>query len=192
MGPIHGAIVNWCGHRYGYKNFDNGDQSRNTLILDFLTVGELFQNNHHKFGQSPNFAVRWFEIDPTYQVMRVLAWLGIIDFGAQMLSIDATTGAHAPAAGTLDVPGGFVDPGETLEAAVARELEEELGLRIEPQALRYLFTLPNLYPYADVTYATSDTFFRVDLATRPELVARSVVPSETTSRVRKSRSRAAL
>jgi stearoyl-CoA desaturase (Delta-9 desaturase) len=78
MGPAHGAIVNWCGHRYGYRNFDNGDDSRNTLALDFVTMGELFQNNHHKFGQSPNFAVRWFEIDPTYQIMRVLAWLGII------------------------------------------------------------------------------------------------------------------
>lgn len=86
-----------------------------------------------------------------------------------------TRRAHAPAAGTLDLPGGFVDPGETLEAAVARELEEELGLRIEPQALRYLFSLPNRYPYADVTYATSDTFFRVDLATRPEVVARDDV-----------------
>ena len=92
MGPIHGAIVNWCGHRYGYKNFDNGDQSRNTLILDFLTVGELFQNNHHKFGQSPNFAVRWFEIDPTYQVMRVLAWLGIIDFGDKIAKFRHSAG----------------------------------------------------------------------------------------------------
>jgi stearoyl-CoA desaturase (Delta-9 desaturase) len=79
MGPIHGAIVNWCGHKYGYRNFDNGDLSRNTLVFDFLTVGELFQNNHHKFGMSPNFAVRWFEIDPSYQVMRVFAALGIID-----------------------------------------------------------------------------------------------------------------
>jgi stearoyl-CoA desaturase (delta-9 desaturase) len=81
MGPIHGAIVNWCGHRYGYKNFDNGDESRNTLPIDVLTGGELFQNNHHKFGMSPNFAVRKFEIDPCYQVMRVLAALHIIDFG---------------------------------------------------------------------------------------------------------------
>src|SRR5688572_1371387 len=22
MGPLHGAIVNWCGHKYGYSNFD--------------------------------------------------------------------------------------------------------------------------------------------------------------------------
>jgi len=45
MGPIHGAIVNWCGHRYGYRNFENDDVSRNTLVFDFLTLGELFQNN---------------------------------------------------------------------------------------------------------------------------------------------------
>jgi stearoyl-CoA desaturase (delta-9 desaturase) len=85
MGPIHGAIVNWCGHKYGYANFDNGDQSKNTLPFDFLTAGELFQNNHHKFGMAPNFAVRWFELDPTYQVMRGLSALGIIDMsGAQV------------------------------------------------------------------------------------------------------------
>jgi stearoyl-CoA desaturase (delta-9 desaturase) len=87
IGPIHGAIVNWCGHRYGYRNFANDDVSRNVLPVEFLVGGELFQNNHHKFGMSPNFAVRWFEIDPTYQVMRVLALFGIIDMkGAQKTS----------------------------------------------------------------------------------------------------------
>jgi len=79
MGPIHGAIVNWCGHKYGYRNFDNGDQSVNTLPWDLLIGGELFQNNHHKFGMAPNFAVRRFELDPTYQVMRLLNAVGIID-----------------------------------------------------------------------------------------------------------------
>ncbi|MDH5671368.1 MAG: acyl-CoA desaturase [Myxococcales bacterium] len=83
MGPIHGAIVNWCGHKYGYRNFDTtaDDKSKNTLIFDFLTMGELFQNNHHKFGMSPNFAARWFELDPTYPIIKVLSWLRIIDLG---------------------------------------------------------------------------------------------------------------
>ena len=80
MGPFHGAIVNWVGHKYGYRNFASDDKSKNSLPWDFLMLGELFQNNHHKYGQSPNFAVRAFELDPTWQVMKVLAAFGIIKF----------------------------------------------------------------------------------------------------------------
>lgn len=78
MGPVHGAIVNWCGHMYGYQNFDNKDQSRNSLVWDFLMMGELFQNNHHKYGARPNFAMKGWEIDPTYPVMKFLQAVGII------------------------------------------------------------------------------------------------------------------
>jgi len=79
MGPIHGAIVNWGGHKYGYRNFETNDDSRNTLPFDFLTLGELFQNNHHKSGTSPDFAVRWFEFDPTWAAIRLFAALGVIE-----------------------------------------------------------------------------------------------------------------
>ncbi len=86
MGPMHGAIVNWGGHKYGYRNFWNKDDSRNTIFFDLITWGELFQNNHHTFGMAPNFAARWFEIDPTYQVMRLLQAFGVIDMrGAQVM-----------------------------------------------------------------------------------------------------------
>jgi stearoyl-CoA desaturase (delta-9 desaturase) len=78
MGPVHGAIVNWCGHKYGYQSFDNGDSSRNTLPFDFLTMGELFQNNHHKYGASPDFSARWFELDPGWQVLRLMAAARIV------------------------------------------------------------------------------------------------------------------
>lgn len=99
MGPTHGAIVNWCGHKYGYRNFDNGDASRNTLWVDFLTGGELFQNNHHKFAMAPNFAARRFEVDPTYPVIRLLAWLKIIDMtGAQKMRYPAERAVAAEAA----------------------------------------------------------------------------------------------
>jgi stearoyl-CoA desaturase (delta-9 desaturase) len=78
IGPVHGAIVNWCGHMYGYRGHATSDDSRNTLPVDLLCAGELFQNNHHYRPRNANFASRWFEIDPTYQVIRVFAALGIL------------------------------------------------------------------------------------------------------------------
>jgi stearoyl-CoA desaturase (Delta-9 desaturase) len=78
MGPVHGAIVNWSGHKYGYSNFDNNDQSKNSLVVDFLMGGELFQNNHHKHADDANFAKKWYELDPTYPVIRILNFFHII------------------------------------------------------------------------------------------------------------------
>lgn len=78
IGPVHGAIVNWSGHKYGYQNFDNNDKSRNSLALDVLMMGELFQNNHHKLPNRVNFGVKWFELDPTYPVIRLLILMRII------------------------------------------------------------------------------------------------------------------
>jgi stearoyl-CoA desaturase (Delta-9 desaturase) len=85
IGPIHGGIVNWCGHKYGYRNFeDTGDRSTNTLRFDFVTMGELFQNNHHKYPSRPDFAVRKSEVDPTYPIIRLLHRLGIIRFSREI------------------------------------------------------------------------------------------------------------
>lgn len=78
MGPIHGAVVNWCGHKYGYSNYDNNDHSKNSLPLDFLMLGELFQNNHHKKPNNVNFALKWFEFDPSYPIIKLMHHLHII------------------------------------------------------------------------------------------------------------------
>jgi stearoyl-CoA desaturase (Delta-9 desaturase) len=86
MGPIHGAIVNWSGHKYGYANFDNHDKSKNSLPWDILMLGELFQNNHHKLPNRVNFGARWFEIDPTYPVIKILQWLRIIRMNPNPIS----------------------------------------------------------------------------------------------------------
>ncbi|RVU01782.1 acyl-CoA desaturase [Mucilaginibacter limnophilus] len=78
MGPLHGAIVNWCGHKYGYANFDNGDKSKNSTPFDFLMLGELFQNNHHRSPNKANFGAKWFELDPVYPVMKFMHWVRLI------------------------------------------------------------------------------------------------------------------
>lgn len=36
--------------------------------------------------------------------------------------------AVEPAEGMLDFPGGFIEPGESLEAGLVREIKEEIGL----------------------------------------------------------------
>lgn len=84
MAPIHGAIINWFAHKYGYRNFEVGDTSRNFLPFDFLMMGESYHNNHHKYGNRANFGgVRWHELDPTYQVIKLLNKLNIIKLAKQ-------------------------------------------------------------------------------------------------------------
>lgn len=78
MGPIHGAIVNWCGHKYGYRNYQNDDHSRNSSPWGIIMMGELFQNNHHYEKDNANFARKWFEFDLTFLLMRVLHRLRVI------------------------------------------------------------------------------------------------------------------
>ncbi|TMX09090.1 NUDIX domain-containing protein [Aeromonas salmonicida subsp. achromogenes] len=72
-----------------------------------------------------------------------------------------------PGKGLLDLPGGFVDPGE----ALVRELKEELGLDLGIEAPRYVGSFANVYPYDDVVYHTCDTVFMLELAHKPAVTA---------------------
>lgn len=77
--------------------------------------------------------------------------------------------AQEPARGTLDLPGGFIDLGETAEEGLAREVLEETGLHVD--AAHYLFSLPNIYPYSGLEVHTLDLFFRatlLDVDARPQ------------------------
>lgn len=78
MGPVHGAVINWFAHKYGYRNFETSNTSENLLHVDFLMLGESYHNNHHTYPSSPNFGVRWHEIDPVYYVILLFGKLGII------------------------------------------------------------------------------------------------------------------
>ncbi|WP_421244688.1 NUDIX hydrolase [Aeromonas sp. 601019] len=75
--------------------------------------------------------------------------------------------ARNPGKGLLDLPGGFVDPGESLEVALRRELQEELGFDMVGQPCRYLGSFANTYPYDGITYHTCDTFFAIKLSEKP-------------------------
>jgi NAD+ diphosphatase len=66
-----------------------------------------------------------------------------------------------PGTGLLDLPGGFVDPGESAEAALRREMREEMGLELG--AVSFLGSEPNEYEYQGITYRTLDLFFTCEV-----------------------------
>ncbi len=77
-----------------------------------------------------------------------------------------------PALGTYDLPGGFVDLSESAEEGMARELLEETGIHYSrgmnegiTSPLKYLFSLPNIYPYSGFEVHTLDLFFHLELET---------------------------
>ncbi|WP_318443721.1 NUDIX hydrolase [Photobacterium leiognathi] len=78
-----------------------------------------------------------------------------------------------PGLGGWDLPGGFVDPDESLEQAAVREIQEELGLTID--TLDYQGSFSNTYCYKYVEYKTCDTFFICQLPTKPTLIAQDDV-----------------
>jgi stearoyl-CoA desaturase (delta-9 desaturase) len=107
MSPVHGAVVNWFAHKYGYKNFWMKNTAENLLRVDILMLGESYHNNHHKRPSSVNFGYRWHELDPVYPIILLLNKLGVI---------------HIPKA----KPYAAVKSQHTLNAEHVNELEEEV------------------------------------------------------------------
>lgn len=67
-----------------------------------------------------------------------------------------------PKKGKLDLAGGFVDPKESAEETCARELFEEMKMRIDISKLKYLASLPNIYEYKNIIYNTLDLFYEYE------------------------------
>lgn len=66
--------------------------------------------------------------------------------------------AKNPAKGTLGIPGGFCEIGETVEEAVCREIFEETGIKAEVS--EFLFDMPDDYEYRGVDLYPLDFFFK--------------------------------
>src|SRR5277367_1478772 len=70
--------INSLAHLVGRRRYVTGDQSRNNWLLALLTMGEGWHNNHHAYQASVRQGFRWWEYDPTYYILRLLSWFGIV------------------------------------------------------------------------------------------------------------------
>lgn len=102
----------------------------------------------------------------TYFHNTAAAVAAVIARGEEIVLI---TRANDPGRGLLDLPGGFVEGDESLEAAVIREVAEEIGFELRNP--RYLFSIPNRYEYHTIRYRTVDVFFAFDVDEVPPFTA---------------------
>ena len=76
---FHATVtINSLAHRFGTRRFPTRDNSRNNWLLALLTFGEGWHNNHHHFPGSARQGFRWWEVDVTYYLLRLLAAAGLI------------------------------------------------------------------------------------------------------------------
>ncbi len=75
----HGTfLVNSMAHLVGRRRYATPDTSRNSLFVALVTGGEGWHNNHHYLPASVRQGFRWWEIDPTFYVLRTLAALHVV------------------------------------------------------------------------------------------------------------------
>ena len=66
------GVINGVAHYFGYRNFEVSDNSRNIFPLGILIGGEELHNNHHAYGASAKFSVKWYEFDYGWFIIKTL------------------------------------------------------------------------------------------------------------------------
>lgn len=75
----HGTFcINSFCHLIGNRRFKTDDDSRNSLILALITLGEGWHNNHHRYPGSERQGFYWWEIDISHYILKGLEKLGLI------------------------------------------------------------------------------------------------------------------
>ena len=70
--------INSLAHVRGRKRYVTGDDSRNNWLLAFFTMGEGWHNNHHAYQSSVRQGFRWWEVDPTFYILKALSWARLV------------------------------------------------------------------------------------------------------------------
>jgi stearoyl-CoA desaturase (delta-9 desaturase) len=95
------ALINSLAHVWGTRPYATRDDSRNNALLALITLGEGWHNNHHHAMSATRQGHRWWQLDPTYYSLWLLARLGIVwGLRAPPTPAVAITTPLAPAAST--------------------------------------------------------------------------------------------
>jgi stearoyl-CoA desaturase (delta-9 desaturase) len=71
------GMVNGLAHYWGYRNFEVTDAARNISPIAIMCGGEELHNNHHAFGYSAKFSMKWWELDIGWVYIKLFSLLGL-------------------------------------------------------------------------------------------------------------------
>jgi stearoyl-CoA desaturase (Delta-9 desaturase) len=75
----HGTfLVNSVCHILGRRRFATTDESRNNWWVALLTLGEGWHNNHHYYMSSVRQGFRWWEVDVSFYVLKLLSFPRVV------------------------------------------------------------------------------------------------------------------
>ena len=75
----HGTFaINSVMHVFGRRVYRTTDDSRNSMILALVTMGEGWHNNHHYYPGSAAQGFRWWQIDMSWYLLLLGEKLGIV------------------------------------------------------------------------------------------------------------------
>jgi stearoyl-CoA desaturase (delta-9 desaturase) len=69
--------INTVNHMFGSRRFDTIDDSRNNILTAVFAAGEGWHNNHHRYQRAARNGFYWWEFDPTWYVIRLMAAVGL-------------------------------------------------------------------------------------------------------------------
>ncbi|MBB3342177.1 fatty acid desaturase [Luteimonas sp. RC10] len=95
------GVVNGLGHWWGYRNFETTDTATNLTPWGVWIGGEELHNNHHAFPSSAKFALRRWEFDIGWAVIKGLETLRLARVLRVAPSLDVRPNIHAPDTDTL-------------------------------------------------------------------------------------------
>ena len=70
--------VNSVTHTFGYRNYNTDEESTNNWLVAIFSFGEGWHNNHHADQRSAAHGQRWFEVDITYRLIKIMELMGLV------------------------------------------------------------------------------------------------------------------
>lgn len=67
-----GSSINTLSHMVGWQDHESKDTSTNHWLTGIFVWGEGWHNNHHATPTQMNFGEKWWQIDVTYYVLKLL------------------------------------------------------------------------------------------------------------------------